>query len=55
MRIEATVVKWRSRGSTMRGEITVDGKLVCDATIMCQVVPRVRKVTVKDDDGAVEG
>ena len=50
MRIEATVLQWRSRGSKMRGEITVDGKLVCDATIMCQVVPRVRKVAVKSEE-----
>jgi 3-hydroxyacyl-[acyl-carrier-protein] dehydratase len=27
----------------MLGNITVDGKLVCDATVMCQVVPRVAK------------
>lgn len=47
MRIEASVEQWRSRGSKMRGEITVDGKLVCDATIMCQVVPRARKAVVK--------
>jgi len=25
------------------GSITVDGKLVCDAVVMCQVVPRVAK------------
>ena len=31
LRIEATVINWRSRGAKMRGEITVDGKLVCDA------------------------
>jgi 3-hydroxyacyl-[acyl-carrier-protein] dehydratase len=24
----------------MLGNITVDGKLVCDATVMCQVVPK---------------
>jgi 3-hydroxyacyl-[acyl-carrier-protein] dehydratase len=27
----------------MRGDITVDGKLVCDAVVMCQVVPRAAK------------
>lgn len=41
LRIEVTVLQWRSRAVKMLGNITVDGKLVCDATVMCQVVPRV--------------
>jgi 3-hydroxyacyl-[acyl-carrier-protein] dehydratase len=41
LRIEVTVLNWRSRAVKMGGAITVDGKLVCDATVMCQVVPRV--------------
>jgi 3-hydroxyacyl-[acyl-carrier-protein] dehydratase len=40
LRIEVTVLNWRSRAVKMLGNITVDGKLVCDATVMCQVVPR---------------
>jgi 3-hydroxyacyl-[acyl-carrier-protein] dehydratase len=40
LRIEVTVLQWRSRAVKMLGSITVDGKLVCDATVMCQVVPR---------------
>jgi 3-hydroxyacyl-[acyl-carrier-protein] dehydratase len=44
LRIEVTVVNWRSRAVKMQGECTVDGKLVADATITCQLVPRVRKV-----------
>jgi 3-hydroxyacyl-[acyl-carrier-protein] dehydratase len=43
LRIEVTVLNWRSRAVKMLGNITVDGKLVCDATVMCQVVPRVVK------------
>jgi 3-hydroxyacyl-[acyl-carrier-protein] dehydratase len=43
LRIEVTVLQWRSRAVKMLGSITVDGKLVCDATVMCQVVPRVVK------------
>ncbi len=43
LRIEVTVLNWRSRGRQMGGTITVDGKLVCDATVMCQVVPRAAK------------
>jgi 3-hydroxyacyl-[acyl-carrier-protein] dehydratase len=43
LRIEVTVLNWRSRVVKMGGVITVDGKVVCDATVMCQVVPRVTK------------
>jgi len=43
LRIEVTVLQWRSRAVKMLGSITVDGKLVCDATVMCQVIPRVIK------------
>jgi 3-hydroxyacyl-[acyl-carrier-protein] dehydratase len=48
LRIEVTVVNWRSRAVKMGGRITVDGKLVCDAVVMCQVVPRAaQKVEAK--------
>jgi len=43
LRIEVTVLNWRSRAVRMQGNITVDGKLVCDAIVMCQVVPRAAK------------
>jgi 3-hydroxyacyl-[acyl-carrier-protein] dehydratase len=43
LRIEVTVVNWRSRAVKMQGVCTVDGKLVADATITCQLVPRVRQ------------
>jgi 3-hydroxyacyl-[acyl-carrier-protein] dehydratase len=43
LRIEVTVVNWRSRAVKMKGECTVDGKIVADATITCQLVPRVRQ------------
>jgi 3-hydroxyacyl-[acyl-carrier-protein] dehydratase len=42
LRIEVKVVNWRSRAVKMAGVITVDGKVVCDATVTCQVVPRMR-------------
>ena len=40
LKIEVTVMQWRSRAVKMKGVITVDGKVVCDAVVMCQVVPR---------------
>jgi 3-hydroxyacyl-[acyl-carrier-protein] dehydratase len=48
LRIEVTVLNWRSRAVRMQGNITVDGKLVCDAIVMCQVVPRAPKKTVAE-------
>jgi 3-hydroxyacyl-[acyl-carrier-protein] dehydratase len=47
LRIEVTVLNWRSRAVKMRGECTVDGKLVCNATITCQLVPRAHKARVE--------
>ncbi|WP_419804325.1 3-hydroxyacyl-ACP dehydratase FabZ [Terriglobus sp.] len=38
--IEVTVLNWRSTAVRMRGTATVDGKLACEATVMCQLVPR---------------
>jgi 3-hydroxyacyl-[acyl-carrier-protein] dehydratase len=43
LRIEVTVVNWRPRVVKMKGVCTVEGKLVADAVITCQLVPRVRK------------
>ena len=40
LRIEVTVLNWRSRAVRMQGNITVDGKVVCEATVTCMVVPR---------------
>ena len=43
LRIEVTVLQWRSRAVRMLGVATVDGKVACEATIMCQLVPRAAK------------
>jgi len=40
LKIEVTVVNWRSRAVKMRGEVKVDGRLVAEATVTCQIVPR---------------
>ncbi|MHB1022466.1 MAG: 3-hydroxyacyl-ACP dehydratase FabZ [Acidobacteriaceae bacterium] len=40
VRIEVDVLQWRSRAVKMQGNAFVDGKLVCEATVMCQLVPR---------------
>jgi 3-hydroxyacyl-[acyl-carrier-protein] dehydratase len=54
LRIEVTVLNWRSRAVRMQGNITVDGKLVCDAIVMCQVVPRPPKKTAPPSEAVPE-
>jgi 3-hydroxyacyl-[acyl-carrier-protein] dehydratase len=44
LRIEVTVLAFRSRMGRMEARATVDGKLACEATLSCAIVPRVREV-----------
>ena len=45
LKIEVKVLQWRSRAVKMQGTATVDGKVACEATVMCQLVPRPKKET----------
>jgi 3-hydroxyacyl-[acyl-carrier-protein] dehydratase len=40
LRIEVDVLAFRSRAGRIAGRATVEGKLACEATLTCQVVPR---------------
>lgn len=40
LRLEIEVLSFRSRGGRMAGKAYVDGKLACEATLTCAVVPR---------------
>ncbi len=40
LRIEVTVLNWRTSAVRMRGVATVDGKLACEATVMCALTNR---------------
>ena len=40
LRIEVQVVAWRATAVRMSGQITVDGRRVCEAVVSCQLVPR---------------
>lgn len=40
LEIEAKVLNLRSRAVRLEGEIRVDGKLACEATVTCQLVKR---------------
>jgi 3-hydroxyacyl-[acyl-carrier-protein] dehydratase len=43
LRIEVKVLNWRSTAVRMQGIATVDGKVACEATVMCALVPRARQ------------
>ncbi|HEY6849208.1 MAG TPA: 3-hydroxyacyl-ACP dehydratase FabZ [Terracidiphilus sp.] len=43
LRIEVEVLSMRTRAGRIQGRAMVDGKLACEATLTCQVVPRVRE------------
>ncbi|MDX6332163.1 MAG: 3-hydroxyacyl-[acyl-carrier-protein] dehydratase [Streptomycetaceae bacterium] len=55
VRIEVEVLKWSRRGATMRGNARVDGKLVCEAEIRCQLVPRVTRKAEPKETPALAG
>jgi 3-hydroxyacyl-[acyl-carrier-protein] dehydratase len=40
LRIEVTVLNWRTNAVKMRGIATVDGKVACEATVMCAMTNR---------------
>ena len=43
LRIEVTVINWRRMAVKMLGVATVDGKVACEATVTCMLVPRAAK------------
>ena len=42
LRIEVDVLSFRTRAGKIQGRATVEGKLACEATLTCAVVPRGR-------------
>jgi 3-hydroxyacyl-[acyl-carrier-protein] dehydratase len=47
VRIEVTAVNWRSRAVKMLGVATVDGKVVCESTATCGLIPRPKRSPMK--------
>jgi 3-hydroxyacyl-[acyl-carrier-protein] dehydratase len=43
LRIEVKVLNWRTTAVKLHGTATVDGKLACEATIMCALTSRAPK------------
>jgi len=55
LRIEVNVLSFRTRAGRIAGKAFVDGKLVCEATLTSQVVPRVSaKPTAEPTDHSSE-
>ena len=48
LRIEIDVLNWKPRAVRMQGRCTVDGKLACEAIVMCQLVPRQKEGAAAD-------
>jgi 3-hydroxyacyl-[acyl-carrier-protein] dehydratase len=53
LRIEIEVLNWKPRAVRMQGRVTVEGKLACEAIVMCQLVPRQREASA--DSGSASG
>jgi 3-hydroxyacyl-[acyl-carrier-protein] dehydratase len=51
LRIEVDVLQWKPRAARLEGKVYVDKKLVCEAQIMCQVVPRPGKIVNVSEGG----
>lgn len=50
LRIEVEVLSLKSRVGRMEAKTFVDGKLVCQATLTCQIVPKTREAAPVSDD-----
>ncbi len=43
LRIEIDIMNWKPRAVRLTGRVTVEGKLACEAIVMCQLVPRAQQ------------
>jgi 3-hydroxyacyl-[acyl-carrier-protein] dehydratase len=55
LRIEVTVLNWRTTAVKLHGAATVDGKLACEATIMCALTTRTPKKLAAEPEPAPAG
>jgi 3-hydroxyacyl-[acyl-carrier-protein] dehydratase len=53
LRIEVDVLNWRPLAARLEGKVYVEGKLVCQARIMCAVVPRPSRIGSDRPEGPV--
>lgn len=52
LRIEVEVLSFRPRAGRIEGKAWVEGKLACEATLTCQVIPRVRESRSSGEEGS---
>jgi 3-hydroxyacyl-[acyl-carrier-protein] dehydratase len=52
LRIEVEVLNWKPRAVRMQGRCTVEGKLACEAIVMCQLVPRRKEAAAEETTAA---
>src|SRR5271155_4099234 len=53
LRIEVDVLNWRPLAARIEGKVYVEGKLACEATILCAVVPRPSRNADEGPEGPV--
>jgi len=54
LRIEVDVLNWKPRAVRMQGRCTVEGKLACEAIVMCQLVPRQKPAETASETTSAE-
>jgi 3-hydroxyacyl-[acyl-carrier-protein] dehydratase len=55
LRIEVDVLSFRTRAGRMAGKAYIDGKMACEATLTCMIVPRTMEAkTAATESAAVE-
>ena len=54
LRLEVDVLSFKTRAGRIKGKAYVDGKLACEATLTCMVVPRAREPRVETPVAAPE-
>ena len=47
LRIEVNILNWRSSAVRMRGVATVEGKIACEAIVMCALTSRLPRASAK--------
>ena len=47
------MLNWRPLAARLEGKVYVEGKLVCEATILCAVVPRPSRIGGDKPEGPV--
>jgi 3-hydroxyacyl-[acyl-carrier-protein] dehydratase len=47
LRIEVVVRAWRRTAARLEGKAYVDGKVACEATVTCRLVPRAMSAAVE--------